>query len=150
MWCICSDTLHLSPIYRGYIYLLPALHKTESRRGSLNSSNAAFVDLRNGCARIVLPISYKEFMNTCDSAIMANSRSILPAGRTDSFRSVPTVGDWIMPSTEPTQHGFALGERPFFQPIHEKSDAEALREWENEGGAPSPPRKKPKANKKSQ
>ena len=35
-----------------------------------------------------------------------------------------------MPSIEPTQHGFALGERPFFQPIHEKSDAEALREWE--------------------
>lgn len=53
MWCICSDTLHLSPIYRGYIYLLPTLHKTESHRGSLNNSNAAFVDLRNLCERIV-------------------------------------------------------------------------------------------------
>lgn len=66
MLCICTDTLHLSPIYRGYIYLLPALHKTESRRGSLNNSNAAFVHLRNGCARIVLPVSHKEFMNMCD------------------------------------------------------------------------------------
>jgi hypothetical protein len=30
---------------------------------------------------------------------------------------------------------FAFGERPFFQPLQDKVDAEALRDWENEGGA---------------
>jgi hypothetical protein len=77
---------------------------------------------------------------------MSHSSSISAAGRTDSFRSDSTVRDLrIMPSTEPTEHGFALGERPFFQPVHEKPDTEALRDWEGEGGAPSHLRKKSKA-----
>jgi hypothetical protein len=38
-------------------------------------------------------------------------------------------------STQPTQPGFALGERPFFQPMDDKPDDEALRDWESEGGA---------------
>jgi hypothetical protein len=39
-------------------------------------------------------------------------------------------------STQPKQPGFDLGERPFFQPTDQNSDAEALRDWESEGDAP--------------
>jgi hypothetical protein len=82
---------------------------------------------------------------------MPYSPSIQAAGQTDSFRSDSTVRDLrIMPSTEPTLHGFTLGERPFFQPMDEKSDAEALGDWESEGGAPSHLKKKPKAKWKNQ
>jgi hypothetical protein len=58
------------------------------------------------------------------------------AGRTDSIQSDPTVQKLRVRSTQPKQPGFDLGERPFFEPTDEKSDAEALRDWESEGGAP--------------
>lgn len=62
-----------------------------------------------------------------------------------SIHSDPTVRELRIRSTQATSLGFALGERPFFQALHEKSDAEALRDWESEGGAPSHLREKPKA-----
>jgi hypothetical protein len=62
---------------------------------------------------------------------MLHSPLIHAAGRTDSIQSDPTVQKLRV---RPTQPGFDLGERPFFQPTDEKSDAEALRDWESEGG----------------
>ena len=41
-----------------------------------------------------------------------------------------------IPQIKPKQPGFDLEERAFFQPTDEKSDAEALRDWKSEGGAP--------------
>jgi hypothetical protein len=68
---------------------------------------------------------------------MSHSPLIHAAGRTDSIQSDPTVQKLRVRPTQPTQPGFDLGERPFFQPTDEKSDAEAFRDWESEGGAPS-------------
>jgi hypothetical protein len=65
---------------------------------------------------------------------MSYSPLIHAAGRIDSIQSDPTVQKLPVQSTQPTQPGFDLGERPFFQPTDEKSDAEALRDWESEGG----------------
>jgi hypothetical protein len=67
---------------------------------------------------------------------MSHSPLIHAAGRTDSIQSDPTVQKLQVRSTQPKQPGFDLGERRFFQPTNEKSDAEALRDWESEGGAP--------------
>jgi hypothetical protein len=67
---------------------------------------------------------------------MSPSLLIHAAGRTDPIQSDPTVQKLRVPSTHSKQPGFDLGERPFFQPTDEKSDAEALRDWESEGGAP--------------
>jgi hypothetical protein len=64
---------------------------------------------------------------------MSHSR-LNTAGRTDSIQSDPTVQKLRVRSTQPTQPGVDLGEQPFFQPTDEKSDAEALRDWESEGG----------------
>jgi hypothetical protein len=36
---------------------------------------------------------------------------------------------------QPTPFEFAFGERRFFQPVDDKADDEALRDWESEGGA---------------
>jgi hypothetical protein len=62
---------------------------------------------------------------------MLHSPLIHAAGRTDSIQSDPTVQKLRV---RPTQPGFDLAERPFFQPTEEKSDTEALRDWESEGG----------------
>jgi hypothetical protein len=35
----------------------------------------------------------------------------------------------------PVKTGFALGESLFFKSEHEKTDAEAVQDWESEGGA---------------
>jgi hypothetical protein len=67
---------------------------------------------------------------------MSRSPLIHAAGRTDSIQDDPTVQKLRVRSTQPKQPGFDLAERPFFQPTDEKSDAEALRDWESEGGAP--------------
>jgi len=69
---------------------------------------------------------------------MSHSTLIHDAGRTELIHSDPTVPELRIRSTQPAQPGFALGGRPFFQPMDEKSDAERLRDWESEGGAPSP------------
>jgi hypothetical protein len=37
----------------------------------------------------------------------------------------------------PVKPGFALGEFLFFKSEHEKTDAEAVQDWESEGGAPT-------------
>jgi hypothetical protein len=60
-----------------------------------------------------------------------------PVGRTDSMQSDPTVQEPWIRSSQPTQRGFAFGERPFFQPLHDESDDDAVCAWESEGGAPS-------------
>jgi hypothetical protein len=65
---------------------------------------------------------------------MSHSPLIQAAGRTDAVQSEPTVQKLQVRPTHPTQSGFDLAERPFFQPTDEKSDAEALRDWESEGG----------------
>ena len=68
---------------------------------------------------------------------MSHLPLIHAAGRTDSVQSEAPVQKLRVRPTQPTQPGFDLGERAFFQPTDEKSDAEALRDWESEGGAPS-------------
>jgi hypothetical protein len=67
---------------------------------------------------------------------MSHSLLVHTAERTDSIQSDPTVQKLRVPSTQPKQPGFDLGERPFFQPTDEKFDSDALRDWEGEGGAP--------------
>ena len=69
---------------------------------------------------------------------MSHSPLIHDAGRTELIHSNPTVRELRIRSTQPAQPGFALGEPPFFQSMDEESDAEALGDWESEGGAPSP------------
>src|SRR6202048_464272 len=77
---------------------------------------------------------------------MPHSRSIHPAGGTDSIHCDPTVSQLRSLSTEATPPGLVLGARPFFQPVHEKSDGESsLQDWEGEGDASSHLREKPKA-----
>jgi hypothetical protein len=61
---------------------------------------------------------------------MSHSPLIHAAGRTDSIQSDPTAQKLRVRSPQPNQPGFDLEERPFFQPTDEKSDAEALRDWE--------------------
>jgi alcohol dehydrogenase len=76
---------------------------------------------------------------------MPHSRSIHPAGQSDSTQDDSAPRRLGIPSTHPTPSGFALGEEPLFQSMHEKCDADALRDWESEGGARLHLREKPKA-----
>jgi alcohol dehydrogenase len=62
-----------------------------------------------------------------------------------SIHSDPTKRHLRIRSIHGTSAGLALRERPFFQPMDEKSGAEALCDWESEGGASSHLREKLKA-----
>jgi hypothetical protein len=54
----------------------------------------------------------------CDSVIMLHARSILNET-----------------GAAPVKPGFTLGELLFFKSEHEKTDAEAVQDWESESGA---------------
>jgi len=65
---------------------------------------------------------------------MSHSREKLPICSKDSIHHDSSG----IRSAQPTRPEFAFEERPFFQPVDDNPDDEALRDWEGEGGAVSP------------
>jgi len=62
---------------------------------------------------------------------------------TDSAASIDrsAVDKLLVPSIDSPapKSGSASGERPFLKPQHQKTDAEAVQDWESEGGASTHP-----------
>jgi len=68
---------------------------------------------------------------------MSDTRLIDPAAPTDKLEAdnlpVPLI------DARPPEPGFAAGERPFLQSQQQKTDTEAVQDWESEGGASTHP-----------